>query len=38
MFNHGGVPKGHRTYVDAETEGKSADCGLNWPWPLDSEL
>ena len=28
MFNHDGVPKGNRTYVDAETPGKSPSFGL----------
>ena len=37
MFNAGGVPKGNRTYVDAQTPRKSAGCGLSSPRPVDSE-
>ena len=28
-----GVPKGNRTYVDAQTPRKSAGCGVNWTRP-----
>jgi len=31
MFNHGGVPKGNRTYVDPENPRKSRDRGLTDP-------
>ena len=35
IVGKGWRPQGNRTYVDAKTPGKSADCRLNWS--LDSE-